>query len=150
VTSVVFGCPHCGRAVEFEDGRTTGACGRCGEPVELGALQKDACAVCQCPELYRHRDFNQKLGLFLIAIGAGLWIWTGSFLPMVAAAAVDVVLYFLLPDVGICYRCKAHYRGFPWIANLPSFDLERHEHYRFEKARAERRAVEDRLDANSQ
>jgi hypothetical protein len=54
---------------------------------------------------------------------------------MVAAAALDLVLYFTLPDVAICYRCKAHHRGFQGIASLPKFDLERHEHYRFERAR---------------
>ena len=150
MTSVVFGCPHCGRAVELEDGQTSGACGRCGEPVEIGVPGNDACAACRCPELYRHRDFNQKLGLLLIAVGAGLWIWSGSFLPMVVAAAIDVVLYFLLPDVGICYRCKAHYRGFPWIATLPSFDLERHEHYRFERVRAEGEPADDRSNAKAQ
>jgi len=135
MSSVVFGCPHCGRAVELEP-REQRACGKCGEPVSLGACDGSRCDVCGCEEMYAHRDFNQKLGLALIAIGAVLWIWLGNFLPMVFAAAIDLVLYFLLPNVGICYRCKAHYRGFAWIAKLKGFDLERHEHYRFEKARA--------------
>ena len=66
-----------------------------------------------------------------------LWFVLGSFLPMVAAALIDLVLYLSLPDVGICYRCKAHHRDFEAVAGLASFDLERHEHYRFVKARAE-------------
>jgi hypothetical protein len=54
---------------------------------------------------------------------------------MVAAALLDLVLYLTIPDVAICYRCKAHHRGAEGIRGLPRFDLERHEHYRFEKAR---------------
>jgi len=135
MSSVVFGCPQCGRAVELEP-ETTGVCRRCREVVELGACDPKRCAVCGCEEIYAHRDFNQKLGILIVAVGAALWLWWGNFLPMVVAAAIDLVLYFLLPNVGICYRCKAHYRGFPWIAGLSGFDLERHEHYRFEKAKA--------------
>ena len=138
--SVVFGCPSCGRAVELEPGSALN-CARCGAEASLPEAARDLgpCLACGCPELYRHRDFNQKLGLFLIALGAGLALWLTSFWPMVAAAAIDLVLYFKLPDVAICYRCKAHHRGFANIGSLPKFDLERHEHYRFLKARDEGR-----------
>ena len=138
--TVEFGCPGCGRAVETAPGAAV-TCKRCGAEATLPGLEDalSRCLACECPELYRHRDFNQKLGLFLIALGAGLSLWLTTFLPLVIAAAVDLVVYFLIPDVVICYRCKAHHRGFRTLKPLPSFDLERHEHYRFEKARKEGR-----------
>jgi len=135
---VEFGCTECGRAVEAAPGAAPN-CPRCGGGFE--ALPEgdtlDRCFACGCEELYRHRDFNQKLGIFLIALGVFLWWLLKSFWPMVVAAAIDLTLFKLLPDVGICYRCKAHHRGFEAIRGLPAFDLERHEHYRFVKSKEE-------------
>jgi hypothetical protein len=135
---VEFGCPECGRAVESGPGETV-PCPRCGAEVSLPAAPEDleACLVCRCPELYRHRDFNAKLGLLIVVLGVVLWFVLGSFWPMVAAAVLDLVLYFALPDVAICYRCKAHHRDAANIKALAAFSLERHEHFRFEKARRE-------------
>jgi hypothetical protein len=128
---VEFGCPECAHAVEAAPGETA-SCSHCGHEAALpGAESLDRCLACGCEELYRHRDFNQKLGIFLIALGVFLWWLLKSFWPMVIAAAIDLALFKLLPDVGICYRCKAHHRSFEAIRGLPAFDLERHEHYRF-------------------
>jgi len=140
MTSVEFGCRVCHKAVEAEPG-TTVPCRHC----EAANTLPDApdtlgqCVACECPELYRHRDFNQKLGIFLIALGAVLCLVLLSFWPLAIAAVLDFVLYKTLPDVGICYRCKAHHRGFDNVKSLPAFDLERHEHYRFVRAREEGR-----------
>jgi len=133
---VEFGCPACRRGIELVAG-TKAPCPRCGAEASLPAASGkiEACLACGCPELYRHRDFNQKVGLAFVALGALLWLLLGSFWPMVAAAALDLVLYFTLPDVAICYRCHAHHRGAGEIDALPRFNLERHEHYRFEAAR---------------
>jgi len=134
---VEFGCPTCRRALETHPGGTV-RCGRCGAEASLPpAGRLEHCLACQCTDLYRHRDFNQKLGLAIVVMGAGLWFLLGSFLPMVVAAALDLLLYLSIPDVAICYRCKAHHRDTEGIAEIPKFDLERHEKYRVEKARAE-------------
>ena len=132
---VEFGCPECGHAVEAEPGQET-SCSRCGHEAALPEADSlDRCLACGCEELYRHRDFNQKLGILLIVLGVFLWWLLKSFWPMVVAAAIDLALFKLLPDVGICYRCKAHHRGSEAIRSLPAFDLERHEHYRFLKSK---------------
>lgn len=139
--TVEFGCTGCGRAVEAAPGETA-TCRRCGAastPAAVPAEGLKTCLACGCDELYRHRDFNQKLGIFILLVGITLWAVLGNFLPMVAAALIDLVLYLTLPDVGICYRCKAHHRDFDAIAGLPTFDLERHEHWKFVKAREEGR-----------
>ena len=135
MTTVEFGCPHCARAVELEPG-ATGACPHCGGEVSLRDAGETlpACLVCECPELYRHRDFNQKVGIFLIVLGAIL-CWWFPYWPLALAAVIDFVLYKTIPDVAICYRCKAHHRGFDNVKAIAKFDLERHEHYKHVKAR---------------
>ena len=138
--SVVFGCPGCGKGIELEPGET-GSCRRCGAEASLPEAGEDltACLACQCEELYKHRDFNVKLGVFLIVLGAVLCLVLVTFWPLVIAAAIDLLLFLVIRDVAICYRCKAHHREFQNIGSLPAFDLERHEHYRFVKAREEGR-----------
>jgi hypothetical protein len=133
---VEFGCPACGRAVELAPGAKA-PCRHCAAETSLPPAPPllGACVACGCKELYRHRDFNQKLGLLLVALGAILWLVLRTFWPMVAAAALDLLLHVSLPDVAICYRCRAHHRGFEGTPALPRFDLARHEHYRFGKAR---------------
>ncbi|MEE8106320.1 MAG: hypothetical protein V3T86_12365 [Planctomycetota bacterium] len=138
--SVEFGCPACGKAIEGEPG-TEVACRRCSAAASLSAVAPDtdlaSCLACACPDLYKHRDFNQKLGILVVVIGFVGWLTTGSFLWMVAAVVIDYGLYHFLPDVVICYRCKAHHRDLRGIPKIAPFDLEKHEHYRFVKAREE-------------
>jgi DNA-directed RNA polymerase subunit RPC12/RpoP len=137
--NAVFGCPSCGKAVELEAGES-GACKACGEKVSLPAGERlEACPACGCEQLYRHRDFNVKVGIFLIVLGAGLSIWLSSFIPLVVAALIDWGLYSIIPDVAICYRCKAHFRDVENLAELAPFDLEIFEGYRWKKAREEGR-----------
>ena len=136
MSSVTFGCPHCGKGVELEPG-TSGTCRSCKQVVSLAGTADEqlfsGCLACGCEELYRHRDFNQKAGLAIIAIGAGLWIYLGHFWPMLVAAGLDLLLFYTIPDVAICYACKAHHRDFANVGHLPSFDLERFEHYRWKQ-----------------
>lgn len=149
MSSVTFGCPHCGKGVDLDPG-TSGTCGSCKGAVDLGGTsdqQLTRCLACDCDELYRHRDFNQKAGLAIIAIGAALWIYLGHFWPMLVAAGLDLLLFYSIPDVAICYACKAHHRGFPNVGMLPSFDLERHEHYRWQKHKAEQDAADSSTEA---
>lgn len=131
---VEFGCPDCGRAVETQPGSTV-RCRRCGAETALPAAEGlERCLACGCADLYRHRDFNQKLGLAIVILGVALWIWLGSFWPMVVAAAMDLLLFLSIPDVAICYRCRAHHRDSAGISAIAKFDLERNEKYRRERA----------------
>ncbi|MFQ5844259.1 MAG: hypothetical protein ACE5JG_04645 [Planctomycetota bacterium] len=151
--SVVFGCAGCGRGVEGEAGGEV-ACPRCGTTSTLrpGPERLSSCLCCGCPELYRHRDFSQKMGLLLIAAGVALSLLLASFLPLVVAALVDLALYGLLPDVAVCYACRAHHRDLPGLKEIAPFDLERHEHHRQARARREGRVPprEDEAATESQ
>jgi hypothetical protein len=110
--SVVFGCRGCGLPVEGEPGGEV-VCRRCETKSTLRPAPEelDGCLGCGCPELYRHRDFSQKMGLLMIAIGVVLSLALVSFLPLVVAALVDLALYLILPDVAVCYACKSRRRA---------------------------------------
>jgi hypothetical protein len=48
-----------------------------------------------------------------------------------AAALLDAGLYALVPEITICYRCHAHYRGFARNPRHAAFDLHLAEQYEF-------------------
>jgi hypothetical protein len=61
------------------------------------------------------------------------WFYTNlmwTFGILFATALVDVLLYALVGDALMCYRCDAQYRGVEEIESHGQFDLETHEKYR--------------------
>lgn len=99
------------------------------------------CVVCPSKELFIRKDFPQRLGVTIIAVGMSLscvtWffnevIWTYAIL--FATALIDLGLYIFMGDVLECYRCHAQYRGVE-LVDHDAFDLETHERYRQQDAR---------------
>jgi DNA-directed RNA polymerase subunit RPC12/RpoP len=132
---IAFACPGCGReATSAVDGR--GACAACGRetPLDVTGLAGDPPRVERCPacagrQLYVQRDFNQKVGLAVVAAGALLVPFTPFYSSLFAAAIVDAVLYALVPEITVCYRCHAHFRGFARNPEHQPFDLHLAEQY---------------------
>jgi len=100
------------------------------------------CLCCGNEDLWRQKDFPQGVGLLLVATGATLstifyWnmnpVWAIGVL--LVFAALDMALYFLMPDVLVCYRCKARHRRASIGEQHPYFDLETNERYRQEALR---------------
>lgn len=96
------------------------SCGKCSEPVKLAwseALKSqkliDACAVCSCPRFYIEKDFPAKIGCAVMAAAVVGFLWTENLFVLLGAAAVDCILYLVLPNRTICYKCLAEYRGWP-------------------------------------
>ena len=54
---------------------------------------------------------------------------------MLAFAAADLLLFVLLKEVLVCYRCGARYREAATATEVPAFNLETAERYRQEAAR---------------
>jgi hypothetical protein len=88
------------------------------------------------------KDFPQRLGVAIVVVGivasSIAWGYTfvvATFAILFATALVDVVLYLVVPDALMCYRCGAQYRGAPGISQHESFNLETHERYRQQAAR---------------
>jgi DNA-directed RNA polymerase subunit RPC12/RpoP len=132
---IAFTCPACGReATSGLDGR--GRCARCGAEtvLEMSAALTARAPVDRCPrcggeQMYVQRDFNQRAGLAIVIVGAALAPFTPYYASLFVAAAVDAVLYLLLPEITICYRCGTHFRGFPRNPKHQAFDLHIAEQY---------------------
>jgi hypothetical protein len=132
---IAFACPSCGREAQAAlDGQ--GRCRHCGATprVEVPAALRATRVVESCPAcgnglLYVQRDFNQKVGLAVVVLGAALAPFTRFYSSLFVAAAVDAALYAVLPDVTVCYRCHAHLRGFARNPQHHAFDLHLAEQY---------------------
>lgn len=96
----------------------------------------DQCAICQCPQVYVQKDFNRSLGLIIFAGGAIVsvvlyafnLIWQ-AFAVLLGFAALDALLFKLLPEVTICYRCHAQYRRVSYNPDNKAFELALAEKY---------------------
>jgi hypothetical protein len=56
---------------------------------------------------------------------------------LIGSALFDGILYLCVGDAIVCYRCHAHYRGFPAGAGHQPFELAIGERYRQERIRRE-------------
>jgi hypothetical protein len=124
---VVAHCPKCdaGLPVCAAEAPESIKCGRCGQVLPLAfsdALRADkrvdACPVCRGGDFYVRKDFDPKLGLTVVVIGAAIsavFYWFGEDLIaygiLAGAALLDLVVYGRLGDVTVCYRCHSEFRG---------------------------------------
>jgi len=132
---IAFACPACGKeACAGLDGRAR--CAACGKETALELSPSlcsprlvDVCPACAGRQLYLQRDFNQRAGLAIVAIGALLAPFTPYYSSLIVAALVDASLYAMLPEITVCYRCHAHFRGFRRNPAHQAFDLHTAEQY---------------------
>lgn len=89
----------------------------------------DKCSRCGSTAFYVQKDFDQRLGCAILALGATLallaaWRFGGVWLVpvLLAFAAVDFVLARRVPPVVICYRCDTEYRDVPGAASYRPYD----------------------------
>ncbi len=61
---------------------------------------------------------------------------------LIGTAVFDGLLYLLVGDAVVCYRCQAHYHGIPRTNAHAPFDLGTAERYRQERLRQEQLAAE--------
>jgi hypothetical protein len=131
-------CPKCDAALPLEAAESPAAieCGRCGRNIELGMSDQvradravDRCPVCSGPDFYIRKDFDPKIGLIVVIIGAatsGVFYWFGrdmiAYGILASAALIDLAVYGRLKDVTVCYRCHTEFRG-AYRRSAPPFDL---------------------------
>jgi hypothetical protein len=141
---VTFRCPCCDRTVTVALAANTSGlrCPQCGAETEVApdALAEGGvrrCLVCPSNDLFLRKDFPQRLGVALVLAGFAAFLVANYFYrPLLAfgflfaTAAIDVVLYLLVAEALVCYRCGAHYRGATDLAPHAGFQLETHERYR--------------------
>jgi uncharacterized protein (DUF983 family) len=151
--NVSFPCPHCEVPARLEiPGPADWQCPACGHQLHLaaaGAESLSGCAVCGNHELYRKKDFPHWLGLTILTVACVLSVltygWYYKWLTwaiLIGSAAIDGLMYLLVGDVVVCYRCHAHYRGLHPGAAFPPHDLGVAERYRQEQIRREQLQAE--------
>jgi len=134
-------CPACGAELAVPAdaiGWSTPAGGAAAPGTGLPLLRR--CLVCPSGELFARKDFPQRLGVGIVVAGfvasCVTWAWqllVPTFAILFGTAAIDVVLYLLMPECLICYRCGARYRGAG--GGHGGFDLETHERHRQQRIR---------------
>ena len=143
-------CPACESfASTLEPGAASWQCLACDHLVAVASPVPDpalpSCAACGNHELYRKKDFPHTLGMtILVAALVGstvsywLYDWWLTWAILIGSAAFDGILYLLVKDVVVCYRCNAEHRGVLVDPERHTpFELTVHERYRQEKLRKE-------------
>ncbi len=129
--SLAFVCSGCERPIyaPVEGVVEEIACASCGRvhPIRRGAAAADAtplpcCLRCGLDRLYRQKDFNRKIGLWIFIVAAILSVPTWG-VSLLVATIVDRILFYLLGDVTICYGCNTQHRGFAGNPDHGEFDL---------------------------
>ena len=105
------------------------SCEHCNSPVYLQVSESinrlgmiDQCALCGKQLFYIQKDFNRRLGCLIIALGAVTSFVTYG-ISLLAAAAIDWLLYYRLPEVTVCYFCNSIYRGYVENPKHKPYDL---------------------------
>ena len=135
---VLAKCPKCDAAlpVHAADAPAAIKCGRCGREIPLHGTEAgrddravDRCPVCDGGSFYIRKDFDPKLGLTVVIIGAlisGAFYWYGrdliAYSILATAALIDLAVYTRLKDITVCYRCHSEFRG-RYQRTASAFDL---------------------------
>ena len=132
MASIHFLCPKCDARLAREAGETARACERCGAPNDAIAPEAtallDRCAACGHDQLYFQKDFNRTTGIALVVLGSIFVPWTYG-LSLLGVTILDYVVWRMVKDVIVCYRCQAVHRGYPPNPALKPFDLVTHDRH---------------------
>ena len=131
-------CPECDASLPVHAGDAPAAikCGGCGREIPLTITEAvradtaiDRCPVCDGVDFYIRKDFDPKIGLTVVIIGALVsagFYWFGrdliAYSILGSAALIDLIVYGRLKDVTLCYRCHTEFRGV-YERRAPAFDL---------------------------
>ena len=123
-----YPCPQCGTESRkaAAEASTVLSCVRCPY---AGLLPLDwtrdhrvrLCPLCGCEEIFKRRDFNQRLAILLLTFGIMLSPFT-RYLSFLVSSVLVLIFYVTAQEALICYRCRTHIRG-----HLPTDDHNRYD-----------------------
>ena len=135
---IVAKCPNCdaGLPVSASEAPAAIKCGGCGREIPLAFTDDlradrrvDRCPVCRGGDFYIRKDFDPKMGLTVVIIGALIsagFYWFGrdliAYSILGSAALIDLVVYGRLKFLTVCYRCHTEFRG-TYSPTATGFDL---------------------------
>ena len=130
MASVHYLCTQCEQRLARIAGEPPRACEHCGaeSPVVAPLQTVERCAACDHDELYFQKDFNRTTGVALVAVGAVFVPWTWG-LSLLAVTILDYIVWRVVKDVIVCYRCQAVHRGYPPNPAFKPFDLVTHDRH---------------------
>ena len=132
--SLAYECDTCGNfKIYSAENSPKIICASCDK--KLGTVSENwslenSCPFCNCKSYYKRKDFNQILGAGIIILGGILSIIYNYFILM-GFALLDILLYYIVPDVAVCYQCSAELRGFHGMEKLEVFDHHTAELYQY-------------------
>ena len=88
--------------------------------------------------MFIRKDFPQKLGLSVVVIAAVAFLALASsrqhfylgVIVLLVAVVIDTALYWLVPRITVCYRCRGEFRNVPLNPDHEGFELAIGEKYR--------------------
>jgi uncharacterized protein YbaR (Trm112 family) len=144
---ILFACPQCDAPRQASvDQPGDWQCPQCQHTLHLDRADPalPACLICGNAELYKKKDFPHWLGMNILVLAclASLvtYFWYEKWLTwaiLIGTAAFDGLLYVLVGDALVCYRCNAHYKKFRASVTHEPFELTIGERYRQERLRHE-------------
>jgi len=98
----------------------------------------ESCSACGCRDLFVRKAFPQKLGLTIVVVAGVSFLVLAArprtfylgVIVLVMAAVIDFLLYFFVPKITVCYRCRAEFRDAPINPAHRGFELATAEKYR--------------------
>jgi hypothetical protein len=136
--NIIAKCPKCdaGLPVSAAEAPESIKCGGCGTELALNLSDAvradrgvDRCPVCSGTDFYMRKDFDPKIGLTVVIIGAlisAVFYWFDrdliAYSILGGAALIDLVVYGRLKDLTVCYRCHSEFRG-SYPRSAGAFDL---------------------------
>jgi hypothetical protein len=130
--SINYLCSRCEKRLSREAGEPPRVCEHCGAESGVTAPPAgaviDRCAACDHDQLYFQKDFNRTTGVALVAVGAVFVPWTWG-LSLLGVTILDYIVWRLVKDVIVCYRCQSVHRGYPANPALRPFDLVTHDRH---------------------
>jgi hypothetical protein len=130
--SVHYLCTSCEQRLARVAGESARVCEHCGIATDVTAPPNGArierCAACHHDELYFQKDFNRATGVALVVLGAVFVPWT-YYLSLLGVTILDYIIWRMVKNVIVCYRCQAVHRGYPQNPALKPFDLITHDRH---------------------
>ena len=90
----------------------------------------EICPKCDCKDFYIEKAFPKPLGLIIVGIAILASFWTYG-LSLIGAAILDGLIYKLVPNRLVCYRCRAVFSKVKETAGVKGFDHHLAELYHY-------------------